>query len=229
VDGVLDLLPGPAPARKAGQILMESPRVVGLYESRWWRASRLVEWSFGISLEDEMALVMRISRPAPADTVLDLACGPGLYARRFAEGGPGREVIGLDISWPMLKYASAKARSRGIQNLTFLRGDAHDLPLVPASVDVVSCCGALHLFPDFRRVLGELGRVIKPQGRLAAAVFQVPEWDPLSGLRRRHDRWAGLHRFGRSEIEELLDEAGFEPAVYHARRNWMVAGGVRRA
>ncbi len=228
VDGVIDFAPGLGGERKLGQRLMESERIVAIYETRWWRASRLTERAFGIGLEEEMSLVERITHPGPADVVLDLACGPGLYARRFAERGPEREVLGLDLSWPMLRYGVRKAQRLGIRNLSFLHGDAHRLPFRDASLDAASCCGALHLFPEVRRALGELGRAIKPGGRFAAAVFGQRPWDPLPRLREAYDAWIGLHRFQPGELEALLDEAGFKPTVHHARGVWMIVGGVRR-
>jgi hypothetical protein len=41
-------------------------------------------------------------------------------------------------------------------------------------------------------------------------------------------RYWGIHYFRREEILELLNEAGFEPAIHHAKGLWMIAGGVRR-
>ena len=101
VDGVLDFLPQDTAEKGRGQKFMESERMVGIYESKWWRRSRLFALLVKISLDDEMALIKRIAEIGPADTVLDLACGPGLYARAFAEDGPRRRVVGLDCSWPM--------------------------------------------------------------------------------------------------------------------------------
>jgi ubiquinone/menaquinone biosynthesis C-methylase UbiE len=202
--------------------------MVRIYESRLWRANWLFGVAGGISLADEMSLIDRILDLGPSDAVLDLACGPGLYARRFARGASTREVLGLDLSWPMLRYGARKAGAIGIENLTFTHGDAHHLPFRDDSLDAVNCCGALHLFPDVRQALRELQRVIRPKGRFSTAVFLARDRDPLSGLVRASDKRTGLHRFHKPELESLLDEAGFEPTVYHARRNWMIAGGVRR-
>lgn len=228
VDHVVDFLPAAVTEKGAGQRLMESERMVAIYESKWWRACKLFGWVMGIRLEDEMALVQRITRPGPTDTILDLACGPGLYARAFAEGSPARNVFGLDLSWPMLRYATKKATRLGLENIAFLHGDAHAIPLKDMSVDVANCCGALHLFGDIRRVLGELHRAMKPGGRFSAAMALVRP-NPWSRLKAYLDGkcWK-IHYFREEELESLLDESGFEPTVYHARGIWMIAGGVRR-
>ena len=209
VYGVVDFLPDRNEAPKFGKRLMEADWMVDIYEGRLWRASRLSGWMTGISLEDEMLLIDRILDLGPSDSVLDLACGPGLYARRFAEEGPDRDVVGLDLSWPMLRWGIRKARGQRIGNIAFVHGDAQQIPLRDASLDAANCCGALHLFPDVRRVLGELRRVIKPGGRFSTAVIRIVDWDLLPGLRRAYDEKIGLHRFKRGELEELLDEAGF--------------------
>lgn len=225
VDGVVDFLPSDDIKRKSAQGRMESKRIVEIYEGRWWRDSRLFRLFTRISLADEMSLVERIANLGPTDRVLDLACGPGLYTRRFAAEHSGRELVGLDLSWPMLRHASKKATKLGIENTRFMHGDARVLPLQDSSVDAANCCGALHLFPDIRRVLGELHRVIRPKGRFSMATFLrrpgLPILlEPFFGV--------GLHPFRREELEGLLDEAGFDPTVHHARGVWMIAGGVRR-
>lgn len=225
VDGVLDFLPGDTSPRSLSQRLMEWKRLVAIYESRWSRAGPHFAAITKIPLEEEMRLIREIVDLDSARTVLDLACGTGLYSRNLAEGAPERHIIGLDLSWPMLHYASSQNRRLGIENLTYLHGDAHTLPLKDDTMDVANCCGALHLFPDFRQVLRELSRVVRPKGRLSAAVFLRP---PSPGwLPRTIDKATGLRRFGREEIQALLREVGFEPTLYHAAGVWMVVGGVR--
>ncbi|MHC4357627.1 MAG: methyltransferase domain-containing protein [Planctomycetota bacterium] len=228
VDDVVDFLPYGNGEKKRGQRLMESERMVEIYEGKWWRGSKLFAMFMKISLDDEIALIKGITNPGPTDTVLDLACGPGLYTRAFAEESHAREVIGLDISWPMLRYGNKKAKRLGIKNITFMHGDAHYLPFRDSSVDVANCCGALHIFSDVRRVLGELHRVIKPNGRFSAALALVRP-NLLNRLKAYLDgKFWGIHYFWEEELKELFDEAGFEPTVYHAKGVWMIAGGVRR-
>ena len=215
---------------RLAQKLMQSRRMVSIYESRWWRGSRIFSRFMGITLEDEIALIRKIDAAGPDDAILDLACGPGIFARAFAEESPARRVFGLDLSWPMLRYAVRKAGKLGLANITFLRGDAHELPFRDGSLDVANCCGALHLFSDVRRVLGELHRVLKPGGRLSVAAALVRPSSAFSRLKAYLDgRFWKIHYFRKEEMKGLLDEAGFAPTIHHARGIWMIAGGVRRA
>lgn len=76
-----------------------------------------------------MALVKEIVHLGKDDTILDLACGTGLYTRYLVEKSRERKAIGIDISWPMLKYAVKKANDEKIENAVILHGDSHYLPL----------------------------------------------------------------------------------------------------
>jgi ubiquinone/menaquinone biosynthesis C-methylase UbiE len=208
---------------------MEATSIVSIYEGSWWRASWLAAFIMQIGLDEEMALIEKIASPSPSARVLDLACGPGLYARRFAAGHPEREVVGLDLSWPMLRSALRKAAEAQLGNLRFVHGDAQALPFRDASLEVANCCGALHLFPDIPRALRELSRVIRPTGRFSMAVSLRGSGPPGRLRGTVAQTLLGLHSFSREELEALLDEAGFEPSIHHAKGAWMVAVGQRRA
>jgi SAM-dependent methyltransferase len=102
------------------------------------------------------------------ETVLDLACGPGTLTGHLAEAvGPGGLVIGADLSPPMLARA---ARAVDGDNTVFVRADAMALPLRDGCVDAVCCSLCLQLVPDLDTGLAEIARVLRPGGRLAAAV-----------------------------------------------------------
>ena len=227
--GVVDFLPIDDVERSRAQQAMEAPSIVSIYEGSLWRRSPLTALLMQISLDEEMALVERIASPGPTARVLDLACGPGLYARRFAAGHPEREIVGLDLSWPMLRAATRKAAEAKLENVRFVHGNALALPFRDASLEVANCCGALHLFPDIPRALRELGRVIRPKGRFSMAV-SLRGSGALGRLRGTLGEavW-GLHSFTREELEGLLDDAAFEPTIHHAKGAWMIAVGERRA
>jgi SAM-dependent methyltransferase len=226
VGGVVDFLPDLERKRSLAQRLMESEAVASIYESRWWRGNRGFSLVAGISLEEEKSLIERILAIQPGDRVLDLACGPGLYARRFAREGRERYVVGLDLSWPMLRRGVAMSEREAIPNIAFARGDAHELPFKEGSLDAANCCAAMHLFPNPRRVLEELHRVVRPGGRFSTAV--VLKGGFASRLGDALGQRSGVRGFREEDFRGLLDGAGFEPTVYHARGVWMIAGGVRR-
>jgi len=89
--------------------------------------------------------------------VLDLACGTGDLCRDLekAEALP----IGVDLSFGMLANARTTA--------PLLQGDALRLPFADGTVDGVTCGFALRNFVELEPFLRELGRVVRPGGRIA--------------------------------------------------------------
>lgn len=99
----------------------------------------------------------------PGSAILDMGCGPGLYAEQFA--ARGYNVTGLDISSNSISYALESAKRRGLdityQNLDYLELDERD------TYDL-----ALMIFTDFgvlvpetrQKVLDNIYRALKPGG-----------------------------------------------------------------
>lgn len=226
-ESIVDFSPERPGKKSLFQQLMESNSFIRFYEGKSWRDSWLFSVYMGISLEKEMALIKEISHLKKDDTVLDLACGTGLYTRYLAEESIERNVIGMDISRPMLREAVRLTNEKQIENVAFLRGDSHYLPFKDFSIDVAVCCGSLHLFDDVSQVLNELSRAIRPGGHLALAVFLAES--NLFGI--FSDYWRkilyGIHPFSKTELNDLLTKANFKPAFFHAWGWWMVANGIR--
>ena len=96
--------------------------------------------------------------------VLDLACGTGDLCRGLS--GAGLRPIGMDLSYGML----AAARTE----VPLVQGDALALPVPDASVDGVTCGFALRNFVELEPFFAELGRVIRPGGRIALLEVAEP-------------------------------------------------------
>jgi ubiquinone/menaquinone biosynthesis C-methylase UbiE len=110
-------------------------------------------------------LLIDLAAIGPADTVLDVACGPGLVACTLAE--VARHVTGLDLTPAMIEQAQLRQKARGLTNLTWLVGDAVPLPFPEAAFSIVVTRYSFHHFLEPRSVLAEMVRVCKPGGRLA--------------------------------------------------------------
>ena len=229
IDGVMDLLPDVPTHRSPAQTLMEWGPLVRLYESRWWRRNFIFTALLGISFSDEVHRIDEAARFSPESTMLDLACGPGLYSRHFARQVPLGKVIGLDLSAPMLAQAAQLARAEQLENLHFLRADAMQLPLVEAQFDVVNCAAALHLFPSPVKALQEAYRVLKPGGRLTLAIVRRPSHALGRRVFQLGISLSGVHAFGDDELLAYLTSAGFT-AVQIALRAplWAVLSAEKR-
>jgi SAM-dependent methyltransferase len=228
-EGVVDLL-GEGPSPSPAQRVMELRAVVRIYESRLWRRNPMLKLLLGLTFEEERDLVLRAAGLTGRETVLDLACGTGIYSRELARRVPRGLVVGLDLSAPMLEEATRRACAEGLANVLLVHADAGRLPFFPSRLDVVLCCGALHLFPDVRGVLGEIARVLRPNGRFVVAALRRPEGpvaDLIIGARRRV---LGLSAFTRRELERRLTEAGFGwIECHHDRSDWLILSGARTA
>ena len=99
-----------------------------------------------------------------ASTVLDLACGTGDLCRGLADAG--LRPVGMDLSFGML----AAART----DVPLCQADALRLPVPDGSVDGVTCGFALRNFVELAPFFAELGRVVRPAGRIALLEVAEP-------------------------------------------------------
>lgn len=228
-NGIIDLLPDAPRQEHAWGDMIEWEFFVRMYESRLWRKGLVNHLYLAISFDYELEVISRAAHLKDENTLLDLACGPGIYSRPFARRLHRGAVVGLDLSMPMLNYASAKAQSQGIENLIFVHGDAHDLPFPDNEFDVVNCCGALHLFPDLPKALSEVCRVLTPGGHFTTGVGRWP-WLGTFGRKFRdwyHQR-AGIKGFFREELESFFEGAGLTNVVCHyEKRAWFIMSATK--
>lgn len=128
--------------------------------------------------------------PRPEDTVLELAAGTGEVGRALV--GRVARLISGDLSPAMV--AAARRRVPGAEHRVL---DMHAIDLPDASVDGVVCRWGYMLVPAPILAVRETRRVLRPGGRLAAAVWAAPARNP----------WVSA--FGRS----LLRRGLMEPPV----------------
>jgi ubiquinone/menaquinone biosynthesis C-methylase UbiE len=113
---------------------------------------------------------VRRSGVAPGQQVLDYACGPGYFtvvAARIV--GPAGHVDALDIQPTATAMTARRARQAGLANVSTIVS-ACATRLTDGSVDVVLLYDAIEGIPTRRQVLGELARVLKPDGQLSVWV-----------------------------------------------------------
>jgi demethylmenaquinone methyltransferase/2-methoxy-6-polyprenyl-1,4-benzoquinol methylase len=114
----------------------------------------------------------------PASRVLDLACGTGDLCREL--DAAGLRPVGFDLSFGMLAAARTGA--------PLVQADALALPLPDGVADGVTCGFALRTLVELEPFLHELGRVVRPGGRLALLEVATPA-NPL--LRWGHGVYFG--------------------------------------
>jgi ubiquinone/menaquinone biosynthesis C-methylase UbiE len=119
-------------------------------------------------------LLLAMSGVGPADTVLDVACGPGLVARAFA--ARAKQVTGIDLTPAMIARAQQLQQEAGLSNMSWQVGTVLPLPFADASFSLVISRYTFHHFVDPRAVFAEMVRVCAPGGTvLVADVTNSPD------------------------------------------------------
>lgn len=103
----------------------------------------------------------------PTGRLLDLACGDGYLLERARTVFPDATLSGIDMSEAELALARDRLTPHRCQ---LWHGHADALPVPDGSQDAVTCHMALMLMTDLDRVLAEIRRVLRPQGRLLAVL-----------------------------------------------------------
>ncbi|MEM9174164.1 MAG: class I SAM-dependent methyltransferase [Myxococcota bacterium] len=167
----------------------------------------LVQRAFYRPEQDAVLRSILAQRPR---AILDIGCGTGQLTERFARELPDSRVVGCDFSDGMLRRAKARTGPR------WVRAEASRLPFPDAAFDAVVTTEAFHWFPDQRAAAREIGRVLKPGGRLVASGIYAlcPALARSSALGARLSgqslRWPT-----RSSMRTLLEAAGLD--VIHQR------------
>lgn len=141
-------------------------------------------FSFGMDRRWKQRLVRRVILDAPRNgRVIDVACGTGDLAFAVAAARTDLCVTGVDASSEMLRRAEERRQRLGAHNVNLVAGDLGRLGLPDASADVVTAGYAIRNAPSWEGAVGELARVLRPDGRLYTLDFFLPE----------HRLWRGLY------------------------------------
>ena len=112
-------------------------------------------------VEAEESIVHSVLEPFlnPGMVALDAGCGTGRHSAWLA--CQGCKTIGIDLSSAMLERAVTNVPSG-----RFVQASVEEIPLASNSIDVAICALALCHLPDIAPAVKELGRVLRPSGRL---------------------------------------------------------------
>lgn len=119
--------------------------------------------------------IIRLLNPQKTDVILDVASGTGEPGLTIAAKLSGGKVIITDLADHMLEIARENAESRGIYNIETVTCDVCDLPFPDNTFDAISCRFGFMFFPDMLLAANEMVRVLKPGGKIATSVWNVPE------------------------------------------------------
>ncbi|MCX7570488.1 class I SAM-dependent methyltransferase [Tumebacillus sp. DT12] len=107
--------------------------------------------------------------------VLDLGSGPGWISFIMKQFCPQAVITGVDISDEMVKASAEFAAEQGLQDISFVQGDAMELPFADNSFDMITSFAVLRLVPEPAKAIQEAYRVLKPGGLMYISdVGQMP-------------------------------------------------------
>ena len=136
-------------------------------------------------------------------TIADVGAGDGNFSLFLAQRA--KQVIAVDASDKMLEVGRKEAKKRGLQKVSFRKGDFDSLPIDHNSVDVVVFSQSLHHAAHPERALGEAAKVLASGGRIVILDLAKHRYEEARELYA--DEWLG---FGEAELEEMLKDAGFK-------------------
>jgi ubiquinone/menaquinone biosynthesis C-methylase UbiE len=171
------------------------------------------------------------------DHVLDIGCGSGQTTRQAARTARRGSALGVDVSATAIERARELARAEGLGNVTFEHADAQVHRFPQERFDLAISRFGTMFFDDPVAAFANIGRALRPSGRLVMMVWQAHdrnEWD--LALRQALDvaegpaagACGGPDPFSLADppaVKEILEAAGFadisftdvhEPVYYGA-------------
>jgi ubiquinone/menaquinone biosynthesis C-methylase UbiE len=183
----------------------------------------------GIQDEAALRLVVEFSGAGPDDTLLDVACGPGIIVCAFAK--VVKHATGLDLTPAMLDRAQVLQQDKGLTNVTWQLGEAIPLPYPDTSFSMVTSRFAFHHLLDPATALKEMARVCTPGGKLVV-IDSAPDRDKADAFNAMelvrdpsHVRAMPL-----AELKDLYRGAGLpEPRTTGYRLEGELEGLIQRS
>ena len=154
---------------------------------------------YGSALRD---ILLEKAPVAESAVVADIGTGTGYLAKALAR--KASHVYAVDVSPEMLAVARREMAKESLGNVEFIEGDANELPLADAAVDMVFANMLLHHIADPGLALAQFFRVLKPGGQVVIA--DIEEHPHAWTKKEKSDLWQG---FDRDELAQWLTESGF--------------------
>jgi ubiquinone/menaquinone biosynthesis C-methylase UbiE len=139
--------------------------------------------------------------------ILDVGCGTGNVLKKLVSN-ENLSLYGLDISEKMIEIAKKNLENRAELKV----GDSEYMPWEDDSFDVIVCNASFHHYPNPKKVLLEMKRVLKSNGTLIIGDPTAPViYRQIINLYCKISNCGDYRMYFKKEIEELLKECGFEP------------------
>lgn len=153
--------------------MLNTPKMFDRIAARYDLLNRLLSFRRDVAWRKLMA---RAIGDGENLRVLDVATGTGDVLLTVLRQCPRVSLaVGLDPSGNMLLVGGGKLDAQHTPAATGLvQGDASDLPIPDEAFHAVTCAFGIRNMPDMARALSEMGRVLRPGGRLVILEFSTP-------------------------------------------------------
>jgi SAM-dependent methyltransferase len=159
------------------------------------------------------------------DHVLDVGCGTGQTTRQAAHTARAGRALGVDISPAAIERARELARAEGLDNVAFEHADVEVHRFPHDRFDLAISRFGTMFFDDPVAAFANIGRALRPAGRLVMIVWQSHErneWDvairqSLAGPEEPAGASAGPDPFSLADppaVERILGAAGFADTAF---------------
>lgn len=155
-----------------------------------WNGDSGLRWVASADARDRVLapvadVLLKAAAPKSGMRVVDIGCGCGATTLMVSDRvGDTGSATGIDLSGPMLELARQRATAADAVNASFIQGDAQTHAFEPQSADLVISRFGTMFFADAEAAFGNIGRALRPEGRLCIATWQplaANEWLTVSG------------------------------------------------
>jgi SAM-dependent methyltransferase len=198
---------------------------IGPAASASWRATTLG----AVTERLEQALILDMIGELRGARFLDVGCGDGALTCLAAQRGAA--ATGIDPDPAMLAAARLRAERAGVE-ARFIEGRIERLPFPEAAFDAVAAVTVLCVVPDAAGALREMGRVLRPGGRLVLG--ELGRWSLWAAL--RHIRgwlgattWKAARFRSAAELSALAAQAGLSVTAVRGAAFYPPVGVIARS
>lgn len=193
-----------------------------IYESpAWYQLTLNLSGAKGNSIQTIADFITKTLNGV-SGSILDVACGTATYSRRIAL--PNRAVYGIDLSKGMLRQGARYLQKAATTNVHLARANVMKLPFGNGPFDGAVCAGSIHLFPDPKGALIEIGRTMK-----VGAPFAVQTFLPKSNANKQSIKnRTGFHEFQPDELLQHMTDAGFGDFTTNALGTVLTVGSRKK-
>ncbi|MBT8347458.1 MAG: methyltransferase domain-containing protein [Desulfofustis sp.] len=194
------------------------PNKIGLFDDWPERYDQWFETPIGeLVREYEAELLHQLLDPQTGEFILDVGCGTGIFTSPVLSSGA--EIVGLDISFPMISRASGRFHGK---RFVPLAGNMLALPFANGSFDKVYSMTALEFVDNAQAAVAELERVTKGGGVIVMSTLnRLSPWAErrLRAGEEGHELFKSMVFRSPTEIRELLPADATLKTAIHFMKN----------